>query len=88
VLWKSIRFSGVSPADADQAYASAESYITTESRPHFRQILDLALASGCSPYDCEFVALAINKRVPLVTNDGKVLAAFPGVAVSLGEFGK
>jgi len=49
-------------------------------------VLDLAAASGCSAYDCEFVALARDLRVPLVTLDGAVLRAFGDVAVSLGRF--
>ena len=45
------------------------------------QILALAARSGCSAYDCEFVALAQHLEVPLVTTDGEVLRAFPSVAV-------
>jgi predicted nucleic acid-binding protein len=49
-------------------------------------VLQLADASGCSAYDCEFVALAEELEVPLVTLDRKVIAAFPGVAVALEVF--
>lgn len=49
-------------------------------------VLRLAASSGCTAYDCEFVALAQGAGVPLVTMDRKVLAAFPGAAVSPGEF--
>lgn len=47
-----------------------------------RQVLDLASRSGCSAYDCEFVALAQDLEVPLVTNDRQILKAFPTIAVS------
>lgn len=50
------------------------------------QVLDLAAASGCSAYDCEFVALAQNFSVPLVTMDKQVLRAFPQIAMSLERF--
>jgi predicted nucleic acid-binding protein len=50
------------------------------------QILSLALASGCTSYDCEFVAAAQSASVPLVTADRKVLNAFPTTAVSLQDF--
>lgn len=87
VLWLSIRRNAISAALADQAYVEAATLIQTTERPHFRAVLGLAIESGCSPYDCEFVALAQATGAPLVTNDQKVLAAFPGVAVSLREFG-
>lgn len=50
------------------------------------EVLRLAESSGCSAYDCEFVALAISFDTRLVTNDSEVLAAFPAVAVSLEDF--
>lgn len=49
-------------------------------------VLNLASESTCSAYDCEFVALAKDLRVPLVTVDKQVLRAFPEVAVSLDAF--
>lgn len=88
VLWLSVRRTALSSAMADQAYVKAETLVRTTERPHFRAVLDLAMESGCSPYDCEFVALARATSVPLVTNDQKVLAAFPGVAVSIQDFGR
>ena len=45
------------------------------------QVLRLAAQSACSAYDCEFVALARDLRVPLVTVDRQILAQFPDVAV-------
>jgi predicted nucleic acid-binding protein len=36
--------------------------------------------------DCEFVALAQQLDVPLVTSDAQLLKAFPQVAVSLDAF--
>jgi len=50
------------------------------------QVIRLATQSGCSAYDCEFVALAMDLNVPLVTVDKKILAKFPDVAISLNEF--
>ena len=49
-------------------------------------VLDLVAASDCSAYDCEFVALALELKVPLVTVDRKILDQFPSVAVSLDSF--
>ena len=46
-------------------------------------VLALVADSDCSAYDCEFVALAMRLGTKLVTMDGKLLRAFPGVAVAL-----
>jgi predicted nucleic acid-binding protein len=48
--------------------------------------LELAKSSGCSSYDCEFVWLAKKLELPLVTEDKKVLTAFPDIAVSMKDF--
>ena len=48
-----------------------------------RHVLRLAAESGCSAYDCEFVALAQDLNVPLVTVDKQVLSQFPDVAIAL-----
>lgn len=51
-----------------------------------RSVLELASRSGCTAYDCEFVSVAEQLGVPLVTSDKKLLAAFPDIAVSMGAF--
>ncbi len=49
-------------------------------------VFDLVSRSGCSAYDCEFVALARALDIPLVTADRQILAAFPETAQSLEQF--
>jgi predicted nucleic acid-binding protein len=49
-------------------------------------VLTLAIQSGCTTYDCEYVALAEALDVPLVTQDREVLRAFPARAVSPEQF--
>jgi predicted nucleic acid-binding protein len=51
-----------------------------------RHVLTLAEQSRCSAYDCEFVALAQDLGVPLVTADRHVLKAFPTIAISPAAF--
>ena len=50
------------------------------------QVLGLVARSTCSAYDCEFVALAQDLGVPLVTVDRQILAQFPDVAVELANY--
>lgn len=49
-------------------------------------VLNLAAKSNCSAYDCEFVVLAQDLKVPLVTTDQKLARKFPEVAVTLKNF--
>lgn len=49
-------------------------------------VLRLAALSNCSAYDCEFVALAQDFGIRLVTEDGELIRKFPETAVSLQAF--
>lgn len=44
---------------------------------------ELVRDSDCSAYDCEFIALAMKLNTNLVTEDKKLLRAFPALAVAL-----
>ncbi|WP_367155181.1 type II toxin-antitoxin system VapC family toxin [Methylomonas sp. HYX-M1] len=49
-------------------------------------VMNLVASSTCSVYDCEFVALARQLSITLVTQDKRLLKEFPETAVSLDEF--
>jgi predicted nucleic acid-binding protein len=49
------------------------------------QVLARVEEADCSAYDCEFVVLAEELGVNLVTSDKKLLKSFPGVARSLSS---
>ena len=51
-------------------------------------VLRLAIDSGCSAYDCEFVALAQDLGARLVTSDVEILRAFAGLAVAPERFAR
>jgi predicted nucleic acid-binding protein len=50
------------------------------------QVLSLVNASNCSAYDCEFVALAQDLGIRLVTVDHQILNQFSETAVLLEKF--
>lgn len=64
-------------AAAEEEMAGREAPVESEA------VLRLAARSDLTVYDCEFVALAQELGVPLVTADRRVLATFPKVARSL-----
>ncbi len=51
-----------------------------------RTVLDLVAQSVCSAYDCEFVALAQELNVLLLTDDRRILSEFPQRSISLTRF--
>lgn len=50
------------------------------------RVLTLVASSSCSAYDCEFVALAQDLGVPLVTVDRHIPDQFPEASISLDTF--
>jgi predicted nucleic acid-binding protein len=82
-----MRRSSFGRKDALRMMRSAESLF--EDREHIgdsETILTLAEQSRHSSYDCEFVAVAMLLGVPLITNDRKLRASFPEIAISPEEF--
>jgi predicted nucleic acid-binding protein len=69
-------------SEAEKLIVSAENSIDSS------RVLELAVRSGCTAYDCEFVYLAEALGVPLVTSDKKLVNAFPSIAVSMEAFVK
>ena len=49
-------------------------------------VLKIAIESGCSAYDSEFVCLAKNTQAKLITADKKILRAFPDIASTAKNF--
>lgn len=49
-------------------------------------VLNLVQHSNCSAYDCEFVYLARDLGIPLVTADKKIITEFPTYSISLTKF--
>lgn len=66
-----------------------DAILTLENRqvlPSSEKILDLISETDCTAYDCEFIALAQQLDVLLVTADKQLLSRFPNSTISLEEF--
>jgi predicted nucleic acid-binding protein len=50
------------------------------------KVLELVTNSNCSSYDCEYVALARQFDIPLLTKDKRILGQFPETAIRLEDF--
>lgn len=95
VLWRSeltnILLTGVrnqwfTLSQALEALSTAEELMDGgEYRVPAPDVLRLASDSGCTGYDCEFVVLARDLDVKLVTLDRQILTSFSEIAVSLGD---
>lgn len=67
-------------AASETAFAGCEHIVDSQS------VLDIVATSALSAYDAEFVALASQLRVPLVTEDRAILREFPRLAVRMRDF--
>ena len=94
ILWESelrnvlmlyIRRKGL-PLEKAAAIAAKAETLVRSYQVNSTAVLRSALDSGCTAYDCEFVELARERNIPLVTEDKKVLSAFPGIATSMKDF--
>jgi len=96
LLWRSefrnilaayMRQRGLALHDAWQAHELAEGLLSAhEYSLGGERVLQLVATSPCSAYDCEYVALAQELQVHLVTSDRQVLRHFPEVAVRPRDF--
>ena len=98
ILWRSefrnvlagyLRRKTMTEVDANAAYLNVQKDIgANEYSVPTERVLKLVMASDCGAYDCEYVALALDLGVPLVTMDKQILKTFPKTAVSLEAFAK
>jgi len=79
VLMAYVRRKLISPPQGRTALDEANLVIPAEHEvtPDPQDIFALALASGCTAYDCEYIATAKMLAAPLATWDKQLLAAFP-----------
>ena len=88
-LAKYIQHRGMTMESALLSLRSAEEVIgDREYKVSSEKVLELVKNSGCTAYDCEYVALAQDLKVPLLTTNQQLLRAFPKTAVSLEKFAR
>lgn len=86
-LVKCVRGELIEWSDAFRIMTEAESLMAgNEYAVVSGDVLSLAASSACSAYDAEFVVLARELGVPLVTTDKQLLESFPETAVSPTRF--
>lgn len=96
LLWRSelrnvvanlMRLQRLELAQACRVLEQAEQVLALrEIEPPDFEVLQLAEDSGCTAYDCEFVAVARQLDAPLVTLDQQILRKFPRTAITLTDF--
>ena len=87
VLVLSLRGKLIGIDEAFEALERAERLMAgQEFEVQSSHVLQLAATSGCTAYDCEFVALAQNLGVPLVTSGRELIAKFKPAVVSMAAF--
>lgn len=87
VLAGAIRHGRISAENAVNTIAQAEnSLLGREFLVSSQTVMQFVQSSRCSAYDCEFVALAQEQGVPLLTADRQILRAFPKLTISLEAF--
>ncbi|HEY5824571.1 MAG TPA: type II toxin-antitoxin system VapC family toxin [Cyclobacteriaceae bacterium] len=92
ILWKSefrnvaslyyrkglVTFEGVIEA-LDKAEELMSGY---EEEVSSKDVFAMVRSSKCSSYDCEFIAMANNLRLPLITYDKLILQEYPDIALT------
>lgn len=87
ILIGAVRHKTVSIGRATAIAAAAEDHLQhSEFAVDSARVLALADSSGCSAYDSEFVSLATDLGVRLITNNRAIIKAFPAVAIPLPQF--
>jgi len=87
VLSTHARHGGVSSSEADVLWQEAMALLANCELPvDMRKALRLSIQFGISAYDAQYIVLAQSLGVPCVTEDRRLVRAFPDVATSMDAY--
>ncbi|MCD6118101.1 type II toxin-antitoxin system VapC family toxin [bacterium] len=96
ILWRSefrsvlslyLRKEYIDLSQANYLMGEAESLmLSSEYHVISSEVLEMLTKTNLSAYDCEFVALAKELGVHLITSDKKILKEVPAIALSINDF--
>ena len=87
VLATSVRENVINIDFALRAYDAGCRRIMEDLAPlDLRAVLEAAAISRIATYDCEYVVLARRLRIPVVTEDKKLIKAFPDVGITMQAY--
>ena len=67
-------------------YQEAVETVTSRPISDFEKVFNIVKNSNLSSYDCEFVALANENKLPLITEDKKITREFPDIACTIKAY--
>ena len=67
-------------------YREALDMVTSRPIGNYKTVFELIKKSSLSSYGCEFVALAKETGLPLITEDKKILREFPEIACKMQTY--
>jgi predicted nucleic acid-binding protein len=87
ILFAYIRTQGMDPALAETHWHNALTHLAPgQTEPEAARVLEKSRTTRLTAYDAEYVALAEQLNLPLVTSDKDILKSFPRIALTPEEF--
>ena len=76
----------IDAAGCKSIYKEAMELVVSRPILNFDAVFNIVQHSSLSSYDCEFVALAMHSRLPLITEDKKIIQEFPDFAFPIETY--
>lgn len=76
----------IDAAGCKSIYKEAMDLVVSRPISDFGAVFNIVQNSILSSYDCEFVAIAMQSKLPLITEDKKILREFPDIAFPIETY--